>query len=372
MSRPRRFLVMAQGGHADGLRAVPFVRAVREGHPDAHISVLGYGFARELWIACPYVDRFIATGDDAILGRGGRARLLKLLRVARLIPRLVARFDVFVNLEVQAEGGFPGLLSALLGIPVRVGHGGRRQGVNLSPGRADMRVPYEDRMSELLDVLGLPDGDLRLEAWSTAEDGLAVEATLAAAGRRPASPLVVCHPGSDWSCQMWSAARWADLADRLANEFGADVAFTGLAGEADFITDIGARVASPILNLAGRTTYSQLCALLARASLVVALDTLVAPLASAMGAPVVTIAAYDTSNWSRGRTRELRIITEFTVAEPAPWSVTCHWNRIGRVRGCQSASCVGRHALAQTSVEQVTARARPVLAPVLKAMVAVP
>ena len=369
MSRPRRFLVFAQGGHADGLRAVPFVRALRECHPDGHISVLGYGFARELWIACPYVDRFIPTGDDAILGRGGRARLLKLLRVARLIPRLVGRFDVFVNFEVQAEGGFPGLLATLSGIPIRIGHGGRLRGVNLSPGPADMRVPYEDRMSELLGMLGLPRGDLGLEAWSTADDGLAVEATLVAAGRRPVAPLVVCHPGSDWSCQMWSAARWAGLADQLASEFGADVAFTGLADESDFITDISARVTNPILDLTGRTTYNQLCALLARADLVIGLDTLVAPLASAMGAPVVTIAAYDTSNWSAERARELRLIREFEVADPAPWTVTCHWNRIGRVRGCRSASCIGRHALARISVEQVMAHARPVLAPILAAVV---
>jgi len=102
---------------------------------------------------------------------------------------------------------------------------------------------------------------------------------------------------------------------------------------------------------------------------VVGLDTLVAPLASAMGAPVVTIAAYDTSNWSAERARELRLIREFEVADPAPWTVTCHWNRIGRVRGCRSASCIGRHALARISVEQVMAHARPVLAPILAAAV---
>lgn len=362
MSRPRRLLVFAQGGHADGLRAVPFVRALRDGHPDAHISVAGYGFARDLWSACPYVDRFIPTGDDAILGRGAWARLLKVIRVARLVARLGGRFDVFVNFEVQAEGGFPGLLSTLCRIPIRVGHGGPRQGVNRSPGRVDMRVPYEDRMSELLRVLDLPAGSLRLEAWSTADDGLAVEAVLAAAGRRPAAPLVVCHPGSDWSCQMWSAARWAELADRLASDFGADVAFTGLAIEADFISDVRRRASNPILDLAAQTTYGQLCALLARADLVVGLDTLVAPLASAMGAPVVTLAAYDTSNWSEQRARELGLIAEFTVAHPAPWTVTCHWNRIGRVRGCRSASCVGRHAMARTSVEQVIDAARSLLA----------
>lgn len=290
--------------------------------------------------------------------------------MVRLLPRLAGRFDVFLNLEVQAGGGFPGLLSLLAAIPVRVGHGGRRRGVNVSPGRADMRVPYEERMAELLGLLGVPIADLRLEAWCSSADGLAAEAALAAAGRRPGVPLVICHSGSDWSCQMWPARRWAELAERLSDEFGADIAFTGLAAEAGFVEEVASRAARPILNLAGRTTYEQLCAVLARADLVIGLDTLVAPLASAMGTPVVTLAAYDTSNWSAARAQELRLITEFTVAEPAPWTVSCHWNRIGRVRGCRSASCVGLHALARTGVEQVLARARPVLAGSLKEAVA--
>jgi ADP-heptose:LPS heptosyltransferase len=348
-----RILVFAQGGHADSLRAVPFVRAVRKAYPDAHIAVLGYGFSQELWESCPYVDRFVQTGPDGILGRGRVAKALKVGRAIKLAARLFRGYDVFLNLEVQAEGGFPGLLAVLAEIPVRIGHGNWRQGVNRSPGPADMRVPYEERASELVALLGVTEVDPRLEAWSGEADRRAVAALLGEAGRRPGQRLVVCHSGSDWSCQMWPARSWARLAEELVRRWDACVAFTGTAPERDFVAAVAASSAAPIVDLTGRTTYGELCALLQSSDLVVGLDTLVAPLAAAMGARVVTLTAYDTSNWSASRLRELGAISRYELTPTPPWSVSCHWRRIGRVRGCRSDSCVGIHGMARILPEHV-------------------
>ncbi len=346
-------MICAQGGHADGLRAVPFVRAIRKAEPQAHIAVLGYEFARQLWTSCPYADDFIATGDDSILGRGWGSRLRKVSRIARLASALVARFDVFLNLEVQAEGGFPALLALASVIPLRVGHGGRWRGMNRSPARADMAVPYEDRMQELLAQLGIDVTDTRLEAWCKDTDRLAVRELLAEIGRRPGQRLVVCHPGSDWSCQTWPASSWVSLARRLVEQQGALVVFTGTGPETTRVAAITSRCGTDCFSLCGRTTFRELCALLETADLVISGDTVVAPLALAMGARTVTLAAYDTSNWSPSRLRELNAVSRFEVREPLPWSVRCHWDRIGRVHGCQSESCVGVHAMGRIRPDDV-------------------
>jgi ADP-heptose:LPS heptosyltransferase len=338
-------LIFAQGGHADGLRAVPFVRALRRAEPEARIAVLGYEFAHDLWTACPFVDEFIATGDDSVLGRGWGARLRKAGRIARLLPRLAGRFDVFLNLEVQPHGGFPALLSQLAAIPLRVGHGGLSRGMNLSPGYADMRVPYEDRMRELLALLGIEAGDLRLEAWCSQTDRQYVRRLLAAGGWDPGRSLVVCHAGSDWSCQTWPAKQWATVAKGLIERHGAQVVFTGTETERAQVAAIASHCGGGTLDLCGKTTFGQLSALLEMAELVISGDTLLAPLAVAMGTATLTLAAYDTSNWSPSRLRELNAICAFEVRQPTPWSVRCHWDRIGRVHGCQSESCVGVHGM---------------------------
>jgi len=357
----RRFVVIAQGGHADGLRAVPFIRALRHAEPEARIVVLGYEFARGLWRHCPYVDEFIATGKDSILGRGWEARLKKVGRIARLASRLVGRFDVFLNLEVQAEGGFPGLLALLAAIPVRIGHGGWKRGMNLSPGPADMRVPYEERMCGLLALLGIEVADTRLEAWSNEADRQAVHGTLAGGGWHPGRRLVVCHAGSDWSCQTWPASSWVAVARSLIDHHGTVVAFTGTEAEKAQVAAIAGACGGDALDLCGSTTFGQLCALLELAALVISGDTVVAPLALAMGSATVTLAAYDTSNWSPSRMVELNALCRFEVRHPIPWSVRCHWDRIGRVHGCQSDSCVGVHGMGRIHPGDVLDRAARIL-----------
>ena len=352
-----RFALIAQGGHADGLRAVPFIRALRQNEPDSRIVVLGYEFAREFWSSCPYVDGFAATGDDSILGRGWRTRMAKIGRIARLAPRMIGRFDVFINLEVQAEGGFPGLLSLAAGVPVRVGHGGRRKGMNRSPGKADMSVPYEDRMAELLKQLGVSAPDLTLEAWCSDADRSAVRAILERSGWRAGRRLVVCHAGSDWSCQTWAASSWVAVARHLGDAHGAHVVFTGTAAESARIGSITQRCGAAAVNLSGKTSFVQLCALVELADLVISGDTLVAPLAVAMRTPAITLTAYDTSNWSPSRLRELNAITRFEIAGPLPWSARCHWNRIGRVHTCESESCVGIHGMGRILPVDVLNRA---------------
>jgi ADP-heptose:LPS heptosyltransferase len=360
--RPKRFVVCVQGGHADGLRSVPFIRALRRAAPNAHITVLAYEFARDLWTSCPYVDDFVATGEDSVLGRGWEARIKKVGRIAVLAARLFARYDVFLNLEVQAEGGFPGLLAICSAAPIRVGHGGLRSGMNRSPGRADMRVPYEDRMRELMGELGVSVTDTSLEAWCGDQDRHAVRDMLMAAGWHPGRRLVVCHAGSDWSCQTWAAGSWVTVARSLIRRHDAIAVFTGVESEAASVDTIVQRCGGASINLCGQTSFGQLCALLEMADLVISGDTVVAPLALAMGAPTMTLAAYDTSNWSVSRLRELNAISGFEVREPLPWSVRCHWNRIGRVHGCISESCVGIHGMGRIQPGDVLDQAESIIA----------
>ena len=352
----RRFLVCVQGGYADGLRAVPFIRALRKAEPDARITVLGYRFAQDLWTSCPYVDGFVATGEDSVLGRGWGTRLRKVGRIAQIWPRLVGRFDVFLNLEVQPHGGFTAVLPILAVIPVRIGHGGLRRGMNLSPGVADMNVPYEERMSELLRLIGVEAGDMRLEAWCDEPDREAMRRLLT-----DLAPLVVCHVGSDWSCQTWPAKYWTAVAKALIQLHGAKVVFSGLESEKVQVAAITSRCGSGAVDLCGKTTFGQLCALLEVAELVISGDTLVAPLAVAMGTAALTLTAYDTSNWSPSRLHELNAICRFEVRQPTPWSVRCHWDRIGRVHGCRSESCVGVHGMGRIQPGEVLERAALIL-----------
>ncbi len=352
----KRFLLYAQGGYSDRLRAVPFVRALWRANHGGSVSMLGYEPGRDLWESCPYVDEFISMGPGPVLGRGRGTDIRKALLAARVGLGRRGRHDVFLNLSVMPEGLFPGLLSTVGGIPTRAGFGGPRQGVNLSSGPSDMRVPYETRAIRLLSLVGVEVTDFSLEAWCADEDRAEVDRLLAEPFPTNAR-IAVCHPTSDWSCQMWPAERWAEVIDALWNRHHCRVVITALAEERAFIDEILERVSVPVTDLTGRTSHLRLVALLERADLVVTLDTLVAPLARAMGTQVVTLMPTDTPNWSPQRLIELGSlgIAEDTAAH-RPWSVLCKWRRTGVVERCQSASCVGIHGMGRIRPDAVLDR----------------
>ena len=352
-----RFLLYAQGGYSDRLRAVPFVRAIREANPTASIAILGYEPGRELWEGCPHVDEFVCLGAAPVLGRGRLVQLRKAALAVRTARGRRGHHDIFVNLSVMPAGLFPGLLSVLSGIPKRVGYGGPGAGVNVTPGLADMRIPYETRTATLLDHLAIEATDLRLEAWCSAEDRAAVARMLEEQPRGAGGPTVVCHPSSDWSCQMWPAARWAQVIDALASRHRCRVVLSGTAEERAFTDEIVSLSSESVTDLVGRTSHGQLTALVEQADLVLTLDTLIAPLARAMGTEVVTLMAADTPNWSPRRLVELGALgITASSSDDHPWSVRCKWRRTGVVERCQSSSCVGVHGMGGITTESILAQ----------------
>jgi ADP-heptose:LPS heptosyltransferase len=106
----------------------------------------------------------------------------------------------------------------------------------------------------------------------------------------PQTPYAVLHTGSDWACQQWSPEGWAELGDRLVDEYGMTVVFSGLSGEADYIAGIQARMRRPSTSFAGRTSIAALQHLLMNASLCVSVDSAPYELAQLMGTPVVVLA----------------------------------------------------------------------------------
>lgn len=98
---------------------------------------------------------------------------------------------------------------------------------------------------------------------------------------------VVVHPAASVPAREWPAAHNAEVVRMLA-ESGYRVVVTGGAGEAG----LAAEVAGPhALNLAGRTDFRALAAVLAGARVLVAPNTGPAHLAAAVGTPVVSLFA---------------------------------------------------------------------------------
>ena len=102
-----------------------------------------------------------------------------------------------------------------------------------------------------------------------------------------ANRYAVLIPGSAQTSKCWPAERFGVLASRLARDHGLSIIATGSAAEAPMIDQIGCHASSPVINLAGQTSLSQLVEVLRGARIIVSNDTGPGHIAAALGKPLV-------------------------------------------------------------------------------------
>jgi ADP-heptose:LPS heptosyltransferase len=105
----------------------------------------------------------------------------------------------------------------------------------------------------------------------------------------PVPRAVIVHPGCGFAARRWPPERYATVARRLAGT-GLRVVVTGSAGERPLAHQVAAAADLPDRSvLAGRTTLSELAALVAGATMVICGDTGIAHLATAYRTPSVVL-----------------------------------------------------------------------------------
>ena len=119
--------------------------------------------------------------------------------------------------------------------------------------------------------------------------------TLAAHGIGADDPFVVIHPGSARAEKFWVPERWAEVIDFCRRESGARCVLTGGQHDLDEQAHLAAVRAAlgtrpqACIDLAGQLDLATLCAVLARARLVVGVDSGPMHLAAAFGRPQIVL-----------------------------------------------------------------------------------
>lgn len=249
-------LVLRALGIGDLLVTVPALRGLRRGYPDARLVL-----AAPAWLA-PLAD---LTGCvDVLLPTAG----LGALRWRESAP------DVAVNLHGAGPDSIADLAATRPAVLMTHHHAAFPR----LPGPV-WREEYHEarRWCELLTWHGIAADPKELDL------------------RKPTSTpsvapgAVVVHPGASVAARRWPAARFAEVARRLAAA-GHRVVVTGSEGERDLAAAVAAGAGLPEESvLAGRLDLTELAALVAGAALVVSNDTGVGHLATAYRTPSVVL-----------------------------------------------------------------------------------
>jgi heptosyltransferase-2 len=276
-----RLLVVAPNWIGDALLAQPLLALLRERHPAAAIDALAPAWTAPVLARMPEVAEVIATRfQHGELALGQRWRLARSLR---------GRYDAAWVLPNSLKSA---LVPFFAGIPRRVGFLGEQRRVLLDViHRLDeRRLPLmADRYAQLAVAPGEP-VPRPLPATRLAVDAANQAAALARLGLDDATPMVAFCPGAEYGpAKRWPAEHFARLAQRLSKT-GRQVWLFGSARDQPVADEIlAAAPDAAITSLCGRTDLASAIDLLATAEAVVANDSGLMHVASALGRPLVAL-----------------------------------------------------------------------------------
>lgn len=280
----RKILIIMMGGIGNMIFMTPALKAMRKALPSAEfVFLLGPFGAEKVLEASFLIDRKIVAGPETHSGLPGFLRLIRKLRQERF------------SLSIASTGTNPvksGLLCLLAGIRNRVGEniGGKGFFYNI-------KVPFDRQNHEvegnirLLKTLGISVDDRTLFIQRTEEARRAAREFFSQENLEGRTVIGI-HPGSgihQAGFKRWPKERFAALADRLSQEFGARVILFGGAEEISLAAEIRRAMKSAPLIMTGKSTLSQTASLIAKCRLFISNDSGLLHVACAVATPAIGI-----------------------------------------------------------------------------------
>lgn len=315
--RPRRIAVVRALHLGDLLVAVPGLRALRAGFPEAEITLIGLPWAAEFVRRFRhYLDRFVEfAGYDGI----SEVEYVPARTECFLQEQRGYGYDLVVQMHGSGQASNP--LALAIGAEATAGYYEGEPPAGLTIG-----APYPDDQPEVLrhlgmaHLLGCPDRGAELEFPLTDEDRAEAAALLnrlSGSGR----PWIGIHPGARPPSRRWPAAYFARAANECVRRFGARIVLTGGPGEESTARAVIERMETRPVSVAGETSLGGLAALISELDLFISNDTGPAHVAEAVGTPSVTIfGSADHRRWSPLNQERHRV-----VRHPVACSPCSHW-----------------------------------------------
>ncbi|MEO8100529.1 MAG: lipopolysaccharide heptosyltransferase II [Acidobacteriota bacterium] len=306
---PRNILVRATNWIGDAVMCLPALRALRQQHPQARITILAKPWVAELYGREPFCDAVIPYTPRTLAEKFSAGRALAKYG-----------FDTAILLQNAFEAA---AVAYAARIPRRIGYARDGRGFLLTDAIAMPRpgeIPAHERFYylELLRRSGVldkvPESDaIRLDgAPAACAAGLQRFAALGLG-----ATIVGVSPGAAYgTAKRWLPERFAEAANQLANELGASVAIFGSQAERDLCQSVAGAITGAVHNFAGETGLGEYIELAAACRAYLSNDSGAMHIASALGVPTVAVFGA-TNHITTGPTGPLaRVIRENVECSP--------------------------------------------------------
>jgi heptosyltransferase II len=281
---PVRILIRGTNWIGDAVMSEPALSAIRLAFPKADITLLVKPAIAELFQRHPAIDHLLVYEH-----RGRHARLSGKWALGSELRR--GRFDLAILFQNAFEAA---LLAFLAGIPRRYGYGTDGRAFLLSDA---ITVPNRTALAhqtqyylDLLRPLGITPSPAAPRLFVSDSEEKRMTQRLTEAGIQATEWLIGINPGSTYgNAKRWLPERFAQAADRVAEQFGGRVVIVGAAGEEALGQAIAEKMHSKPVVLSGWTSIRELMSVIKRCRLFVTNDTGPMHIAAAFGVPVVAV-----------------------------------------------------------------------------------
>jgi ADP-heptose:LPS heptosyltransferase len=364
-------LVVKLADLGDAVLSLPAIQALRDRYPDQRIDVLTTPAAAQVFSLSPPVSDVITLAKqryDHVRGLISPAGIFDLAKLTvTLRRRRYAAVVILHHLTTSFGTHKFRSLARASGAPVVAG---------LDNGRGDFlthravdfgfgaRTEWEYALvvAQTLDASGNPQRP-RLEVPDSA--CTAIDQLFAQKDLPPRYAVVHPEVGEFSSAREWPGDRFIEVGRELSEEINLGVVFVGSNRDSDLESEI--RKIPSAINLSGRTTFAELCAIVRRAELVIGCDSAVTHLGATFERPVVAL--FGPSNvgaWKPYGATEYVPTSDFHLDSR---TVALHLNlpcspclytgfRLGRPHGCPLRTC-----MMEIQTEHVVGAVRSILSP---------
>lgn len=283
VQKQKRILVIKLGAIGDIILAIPSLRMIRKRFSNAYIAVLVDAELTASLEYCPYIDEIIPFKRK---DKKNRLRHMK-----KLVLKLrKSAFDMSVDFQNNTRTH---LIAFLAGIPQRYGYTRGVMGKLLTNGVGSFRdsLPPVQHQFRVLNLLGISECDEHLEMWPSPDDREYIRHILDEWGCAKGQKKVgfVLSASKRWQTKKWPLSHFVELANRLIQSCGCRIVLIGDMSAKEDSERFLAQRRSEVLDMVGKTSISQLAALMESLDCLVSGDTAPLHVASAMKTNIVAL-----------------------------------------------------------------------------------
>jgi heptosyltransferase II len=265
--KPFRILIRSSNWLGDAVMSVPAVRAIKNGRPDAQVTIAVPARIAPMWKLVPGVDAIIPLPNGSLLSAVGLLRRRSPFDAAILFPN---------SLRVALE-------SWLSGIPRRVGYQGhwREWLLNQTVPEPRKPSPPEHHSLRFLRIAR----ECGAETSNIQQPTSNIQIEVADQPQR----IGLC-PGAEYGpAKRWLPERFAEVAAKISAQSSAQWILFGTKNDVAIGDQIAAAIDDHCVNRIGQTTLDELINELRECRLLLTNDTGTMHLAALLGVPVVAI-----------------------------------------------------------------------------------